>query len=594
MSRLPVPGSDDGTWGGILNDYLTQAHNVDGTLKGPAVNAAGAEMAANKGAANGYAPLDSSNKVPAANLPIDDDSPYEQAVHKGTASGYAALDSGSKVPTVQLGGAGADNTKFLRGDQVWTVVSDANAVHKGDLVINVKDYGATGNGVTDDTTSIQAAINALSGTGGTVYFPVGTYITSQQINLVKNLNVIGAGQNASIIKSSVSGNATFGGLTAPADVFRMTSPLNTSTAVNIYVANLGFQANGSSSTGAAIDDIGGSFWQIERCQINGFKYGILFDETEVAAISQCVFNDQTHSSAWLVNDASHVSGAAGGFTNRIIIEGCQLSTAQHNLLTDDGGVNHTVRDNNFNGGVTAAVRIAGTENFIFEGNEMESSGGAAAIITSSITINGTGAGQNKNVTFIGNQISGGTNAVDCSAILSITSMGNFITGYGAQTKYVNVSSAYSFTSINDSNVGTGLLTDTQATVHFVLNDWLSTPPTGILIKGAAVIQSVKAQVLGANGAVTVDASTGNFQRITLSANATSSQITNSKVGQELTLVWEQDGSGSRSYAWPANVRFVGAAAPTPTTTANRSDSVTFFYDGALWREIGRSVNVPTA
>ena len=33
MSRLPVPGSDAGSWGAILNDFLVQAHNSDGTLK---------------------------------------------------------------------------------------------------------------------------------------------------------------------------------------------------------------------------------------------------------------------------------------------------------------------------------------------------------------------------------------------------------------------------------------------------------------------------------------------------------------------------------------------------------------------------------
>lgn len=33
MARLPQPGSDQGTWGDILNDYLSQVHNTDGTLK---------------------------------------------------------------------------------------------------------------------------------------------------------------------------------------------------------------------------------------------------------------------------------------------------------------------------------------------------------------------------------------------------------------------------------------------------------------------------------------------------------------------------------------------------------------------------------
>jgi hypothetical protein len=33
MARLPVPGSDNNTWGVILNDYLSASHNADGTIK---------------------------------------------------------------------------------------------------------------------------------------------------------------------------------------------------------------------------------------------------------------------------------------------------------------------------------------------------------------------------------------------------------------------------------------------------------------------------------------------------------------------------------------------------------------------------------
>src|SRR5882724_8305235 len=33
MARLPVPGSDTGTWGAILNEFLDVEHNADGTLK---------------------------------------------------------------------------------------------------------------------------------------------------------------------------------------------------------------------------------------------------------------------------------------------------------------------------------------------------------------------------------------------------------------------------------------------------------------------------------------------------------------------------------------------------------------------------------
>jgi hypothetical protein len=37
MSRLPDPGSDDGIWGTVLNDFLAVSHNTDGTVKASAV-----------------------------------------------------------------------------------------------------------------------------------------------------------------------------------------------------------------------------------------------------------------------------------------------------------------------------------------------------------------------------------------------------------------------------------------------------------------------------------------------------------------------------------------------------------------------------
>jgi hypothetical protein len=41
-ARLPVPGSDDGDWGNILNTFLEVSLNSDGTLVPAAVSTAGA------------------------------------------------------------------------------------------------------------------------------------------------------------------------------------------------------------------------------------------------------------------------------------------------------------------------------------------------------------------------------------------------------------------------------------------------------------------------------------------------------------------------------------------------------------------------
>jgi hypothetical protein len=40
VPRLPVVGSDDGTWGTVLNDFLDVAHDTDGSLKDASVSKA--------------------------------------------------------------------------------------------------------------------------------------------------------------------------------------------------------------------------------------------------------------------------------------------------------------------------------------------------------------------------------------------------------------------------------------------------------------------------------------------------------------------------------------------------------------------------
>lgn len=71
--------------------------------------------------------------------------------------------------------------------------------------INVKHYGATGDGASDDTASIQAAIDAVNAQGGgCVYVPGGTYMISATLTLYSHIALQGDG-DASIIKATTGG-----------------------------------------------------------------------------------------------------------------------------------------------------------------------------------------------------------------------------------------------------------------------------------------------------------------------------------------------------------------------------------------------------
>ena len=55
--------------------------------------------------------------------------------------------------------------------------------------VSVKDFGAVGDGVTDDTAAIQAAINA----GGNLYWPSGNYVTTSNLSSLHSIKHYGEG-----------------------------------------------------------------------------------------------------------------------------------------------------------------------------------------------------------------------------------------------------------------------------------------------------------------------------------------------------------------------------------------------------------------
>ena len=60
--------------------------------------------------------------------------------------------------------------------------------------VSVKDFGAVGDGVTDDTAAIKAAIASLGAKGGEVCFPAGTYKFTSKITINTPVRLVGAGR----------------------------------------------------------------------------------------------------------------------------------------------------------------------------------------------------------------------------------------------------------------------------------------------------------------------------------------------------------------------------------------------------------------
>ncbi len=138
QARLPITGSDANTWSDILNRNITQTNS---------------EL---NGAFNSF---DQFSQRP-NNLTVD--------------------DSGKTYLYTQTG-----NWHEWNGNE-WKIQNKSE--------INVKDYGAIGDGVADDTMSLQSVLNSLTN-GGKVYVPKGRYKFTSPLSLLSNTTLFGDGQN---------------------------------------------------------------------------------------------------------------------------------------------------------------------------------------------------------------------------------------------------------------------------------------------------------------------------------------------------------------------------------------------------------------
>lgn len=115
-----------------------------------------------------------------------------QTALDATYASYSSVTSLADRVTTNETAIGTLNTLVSTGR-----LSASALANKFGMYRNVKDYGAKGDGVADDTTAIQAALNAGP---GTVFAPGGTYIHTNTIRVPSNVSLIGEGIEATIFK----------------------------------------------------------------------------------------------------------------------------------------------------------------------------------------------------------------------------------------------------------------------------------------------------------------------------------------------------------------------------------------------------------
>lgn len=184
---------------------------------------------------------------------------------------------------------------YHNGISLWELVrtsTDVTAVYQdvqasnSSGFINVRDYGAVGDGTNDDATAIQAAIDAASTgvggiSGGRVFFPTGNYLIKSTISLPAYVKL--EGENYSGIS----------------DVYSV-SNATTITAGSSFVGTSMFDTTASSQ-----------YWGIE---INGFRMVgnglveniIVLDGTKDARLYNITMRESTKSAVWLINGGAGI------------------------------------------------------------------------------------------------------------------------------------------------------------------------------------------------------------------------------------------------------------------------------------------------
>ena len=201
-------------------------------------------------------------------------------------------------------------------EQVTFLAAGAGATQRTALdkfrdVVSVKDFGAVGDGVTDDTAAINAAIAVCKGGAGkqTLYFPAGTYAFSETVSgfgLYVNaaMKIVGDGPTRTILKNT---SATGAGLRCASG--------------HIIVQDLTIDQNGSTGIGFRCPGQYGVVSNVQVMNQAGSSYAFVADGTTLTRI------ENLH----IMNATNGISIGATQPTQYLTFDHCSVEFTQRGM-----------------------------------------------------------------------------------------------------------------------------------------------------------------------------------------------------------------------------------------------------------------------
>src|SRR5690349_1162926 len=176
---------------------------------------------------------------------------YSQCIIDGTLYTGTPKSAGIKVCNAIIQSL-TDGMVKSHGDSLKTAIAGTDYASPLAGVVSVTDYGAIGDGVTNNATAFAAARNA-AGVGGTVIVPAGVYLqTSLTLNIAGQLWNIDPAGTIKITSSSVTSviitNASGITITGGGTIDGNQSGVSSSAVAGIYT-------NNSASTNLIVDNI---------------------------------------------------------------------------------------------------------------------------------------------------------------------------------------------------------------------------------------------------------------------------------------------------------------------------------------------------